>query len=393
MKRRIGFLMISMVASALAAFLPGGPSEAGVASVIPLMVTNNSLLTDTLLENALTVNPIALRDLVGHKLATESFADPGLQLGDALRLDQRRTHEIMTYLVGCALGPSDPPVTWTDPTTHTVFSWPGQAGLCSEWKSGPASVACQERVSACMLARNNAFGVRVEIALRGRDPAGRGLALQTVFVGADPDAGTGNAPTAASVRDGSFARNLTARLPLPEDAYFTYREGAFFGNLLDPEGINGAAAITIKNGQLVGPSVHGSQLPLNPPVGSRLPSDLASGPVYKHMYACSSSVWDQPKAYMLKRICAGSSGDGAHGCAAQYTGSCREPSSKGPTGPVNVCSRDSGTGQKDYEDCAVAGKTWPSAMTVLLHDPCDMFPPTPADPFNHKLCALDPGPP
>jgi hypothetical protein len=97
----------------------------------------------------------------------------------------------MSYLVGCALEPGHS-VLWKDPLTLTVNKWDGLAGLCPQWETGAPSQQCKNRVSACLLARNNAYGRRVELSMRGEDPARPALfALEpeTHPVEVDPDLG------------------------------------------------------------------------------------------------------------------------------------------------------------------------------------------------------------
>ncbi|HSP79165.1 MAG TPA: hypothetical protein VLQ93_11580, partial [Myxococcaceae bacterium] len=97
----------------------------------------------------------------------------------------------MEYLVGCALNDAQS-IDWEDPLTHTVKTWEGRAGLCPDWELTAPSDECKHRVSACILARNNAFGRRVELSLRGENPqesASFALETHTAAVGHDPDLG------------------------------------------------------------------------------------------------------------------------------------------------------------------------------------------------------------
>ncbi len=116
--------------------------------------------------NALTANRITLPELTASKLHTDTFADGGdLLLRRSLHDDFAR--KFMRYLVRCALPPTGT-VSWVDPFDSTVFdSWTGDAGLCPDWNIGPPTDQCLRRVSACLLARNNHFGISVEISMRG----------------------------------------------------------------------------------------------------------------------------------------------------------------------------------------------------------------------------------
>ncbi len=95
----------------------------------------------------------------------------------------------MAYLVGCALDETQR-ITWKDPLTNNMEEWQGKAGLCPQWELGPPTEACRRRVSACILARNNAYGRRVELSLRGEDPSDAtrfALEKKTAAVDYDPD--------------------------------------------------------------------------------------------------------------------------------------------------------------------------------------------------------------
>jgi hypothetical protein len=128
----------------------------------------NSLTTRALVLNAITTNPEAIPLLVGNGLVP-LFA-PGS--GNAYlqqQLVDADARQVMSYLVGCAL-PAGASVPWKNPATGLVEQWDGKLGLCPEWKVGEPTPACLNWVSACLLARNNALGRRVELSLRGEDP-------------------------------------------------------------------------------------------------------------------------------------------------------------------------------------------------------------------------------
>lgn len=130
----------------------------------------NSLPTQPLLFNALTTNRGATSLIPARPLSTETYdaatGEPALRL----QLHDPAARLVMGYLVGCALAPSQS-LTWKDPFDGSVHSWRGSAGLCPAWATGPAPLGCEQWVSACVLARNNPIGARVELSLRGEDPA------------------------------------------------------------------------------------------------------------------------------------------------------------------------------------------------------------------------------
>lgn len=148
----------------------------------------NSLTTRALVYNAISTNPTA-NDLVAGNALTGLF-DPAY--GNAyLRLQLRDVdaQHFMEYLVGCALDGTQS-IAWKNPLTGTTEYWKGKAGLCTKWATQVPSEACKRRVSACILARNNAFGRRVELSMRGEDPADAtrfALEPKTPAVDYDPD--------------------------------------------------------------------------------------------------------------------------------------------------------------------------------------------------------------
>jgi len=108
--------------------------------------------------------------------------------------------ELLEYLVNCALPKGETAVLDLGGEKH---EFPGGLGLAPEWRHRALTVTEQERVSACILARTNAFGVTVQISLRAME-------------GAEDMP----APLAAS--------------PAEESSFDAF-EGAFFGNIFaDP---------------------------------------------------------------------------------------------------------------------------------------------------------------
>ncbi|HEX5747255.1 MAG TPA: hypothetical protein VFZ09_13515 [Archangium sp.] len=156
----------------------------------------NSLTTKALVLNAISTNPTANDLLAGGGLAPLFHPVTGngylqLQLRD---LDAQ---SFMSYLVGCAL-PAGHTIAWEDPLTLTPRTWEGKAGLCPQWEYGAPSDTCKNRVSACLLARNNALGRRVELSMRGEDPLQPALfplEAQTRPVEYDPDLGNARVPS------------------------------------------------------------------------------------------------------------------------------------------------------------------------------------------------------
>ena len=76
--------------------------------------------------------------------------------------------KVIQYLVECALEEGDQIVVSGASSVH-VFN--GGVGLAPEWKDYPCNTACQQWVSACLLARVNESGADVKIFVQGDHPS------------------------------------------------------------------------------------------------------------------------------------------------------------------------------------------------------------------------------
>lgn len=86
-----------------------------------------------------------------------------LMLRDEKLAQTAEGRQQLKYLVNCALPADDTLIAVAD---NQRFSFPGGMGLAPEWATRPLTAAQQRRVSACMLARTNRFGVPVQISIR-----------------------------------------------------------------------------------------------------------------------------------------------------------------------------------------------------------------------------------
>ena len=127
-------------------------------------VSFNAVSFNAVSFNALTANLVANQKMTEVPLSSASY--DGTYLGE--QLEDPLTQEFFSYLVGCALDPSQE-VEWKNPLDGTYHQYPGLMGLCPDWNSGPASQTCRRVVSSCLLARVNAFGKHVEVSFRGHD--------------------------------------------------------------------------------------------------------------------------------------------------------------------------------------------------------------------------------
>ncbi len=121
-------------------------------------------------EGKLTLNGLGL------DLSVLMDLDPGalghwesdtLAVADSGSIDPVLAHpngaEHLEYLALCAL----------DEGTELVAAgdhYPGLFGLGAEWVDAGCSESCQRWISACVLAHANAYGVSVEVSLRGSHP-------------------------------------------------------------------------------------------------------------------------------------------------------------------------------------------------------------------------------
>ncbi|MGE6761266.1 hypothetical protein ACQKGO_24835 [Corallococcus interemptor] len=133
----------------------------------------NSLMTRELVLNAIAANHDANEALATNSL--ESLFDPGVMESgpqSALINHQLRdpyAQRFMAYLVGCALEQGEK-LAWVNPLQPAgsqASEWQGSAGLCPWWRTGTPGDECLKRVTACLLARNNLLGYRVELSMRG----------------------------------------------------------------------------------------------------------------------------------------------------------------------------------------------------------------------------------
>jgi alpha-tubulin suppressor-like RCC1 family protein len=130
----------------------------------------NELETEPLMFNAITSNPQAQAQLVANKLHSDTF-DRSRAGANAYLIEQLTdvwSQRMFSFLVRCALSPEQS-VSWQHPVTGDMHTWTGERSFCPEWHDGSIAddTACQELVSACLLATNNFYGEQVRISMRG----------------------------------------------------------------------------------------------------------------------------------------------------------------------------------------------------------------------------------
>jgi hypothetical protein len=118
--------------------------------------------------NAMTANALAYNALAMNALAFNSLSLEETTIDAAEDCQASHALQLMQYTVGCALGPDQEVTMLLDGAERRLR---GQMGLAPEWAEQPCDETCQGWVSACLIARINARGERVEISMRGDHPA------------------------------------------------------------------------------------------------------------------------------------------------------------------------------------------------------------------------------
>jgi len=89
-------------------------------------------------------------------------------LADGRMASTADSRQALKYLASCAL---DAGTTLMAEHGGEHFTFPGGIGLAPDWHARPMTDVEKRWVSACLLARTNRFGIRVEISLRSSFPS------------------------------------------------------------------------------------------------------------------------------------------------------------------------------------------------------------------------------
>ena len=164
-------LITTLSGAALLALSCGGPGmeaeDQAVESIPRAGIFTNGIFTNGIFTNGIFTNGIATNSLAAEVIINRGLDDAVLDPTIRANLEDSNTKMFMRYLVSCALKPTQA-VTWNSLFSSATRTWKGEVGLCPEWETNPPTQGCRERVSACLLARNNAFGVTVAISMRGQ---------------------------------------------------------------------------------------------------------------------------------------------------------------------------------------------------------------------------------
>jgi hypothetical protein len=137
-------------------------------------LTANALTANALTANALTANALTANALTANALTANALRDP-------------LSRELLKYIVSCALDDNDSITVQIDGRS---YEFDGSLGLAPEWGKahGSCDGSCQRWISACVLARVDAMGVKREISVRGDNhvlhPSHGELGTYTVAEGA-----------------------------------------------------------------------------------------------------------------------------------------------------------------------------------------------------------------
>ncbi len=155
--------------------------------------------TSTVEEAVTTSNRLASNRLASNRLASNRLASNSLgaaALTSSTLIESADGREVFSYIVKCAL-PAGKSVAVRD-SLGTRYTFAGEIGLAPTWQTTTPTVSERRWVTACLLARTNYYGVAVQLSMRG--------------------AHTALATASTELRT------------------YTVPEGAFYGDLFDPNG-------------------------------------------------------------------------------------------------------------------------------------------------------------
>jgi hypothetical protein len=159
------------------------------------LIMANALSTNALSTNALSTNALSTNALSTNALPADQMS----ALKDA-SLDGALARMLVKYLVTCAFSPEQSfTFSWKDSLNLTHYEvYSGDLGLATAWAARGLTEAEQRWVSACITSRVNYYGVTVMISMRGSHSA---LSVDEAERGA------------WSFREGAFWGNLFAPAP------------------------------------------------------------------------------------------------------------------------------------------------------------------------------------
>jgi hypothetical protein len=164
----------------------------------------NGLSPNGLSQNGLSQNGLSQNGLSQNGLSQNGLSQNGLgsNFYNWFNQDRVTSDVVMQYIVRCAV-PSGQTRTWKNPATNVTYSWAGALGLAPGWVGGAAATSTEQQlITACLAAHVNKYGLHVSISIQGKNSNGVAIPLE--------------------------ANELTT---------YSVKEGCFFGNLFNGEGI------------------------------------------------------------------------------------------------------------------------------------------------------------
>ena len=211
--------MFACTISVLGCIGPEGADDetASVASTQQPAITNNAITNNAITNNAITNNAITNNAITNNAITSNAITSNAIT---SAALQDPNAREVFKYIVSCAL----PATAQVDLTIDGVdYSFQGELGLTPKWglPGGSCNNTCQEWVSACVLSRIDYLGQTVPISIRG--------------------AHSSLTPTPA------------------EASTYTYREGAYYGNLFKDTPVRDACIAPGRVGlpRVCGPTLDG----------------------------------------------------------------------------------------------------------------------------------------
>jgi hypothetical protein len=135
----------------------GGEGDDDAETIQAAITVENALTANALTANALTANALTANALTANALTANGLRDP-------------LAREFLKYVVSCALDEDDSVAFKID---GKRYEFRGALGLAPSWgrSHGSCDGDCQRWVSACVLARVDAAGVKRTISIRGDNRA------------------------------------------------------------------------------------------------------------------------------------------------------------------------------------------------------------------------------
>lgn len=191
-----GAVLLTLGAAACGRDAADGQTETAASALAEANgLSPNGLSRNGLSRNGLSRNGLSLSGLSLTAFKTTDFRS-------WFNEDPASSNEVMAYLVKCA-APAGKSYAFKNPATGTSYTWAGLLGLAPGWASGAAPTTSEEQViTACLAAHVNKYGMHVDMSVLGSGATGLPIPVE----------------------------------PGELDSYAT-REGCFFGNVFEDEGV------------------------------------------------------------------------------------------------------------------------------------------------------------